>query len=61
MRMLRKGNFRLTNFISNDKDVLAAIPAEERSVKNLDLDKLPIERASKKSLTEDLAAKAPLG
>ena len=45
MRMLRKGNFRLTKFISNDKDVLAAIPAEERTIKNLDLDKLPIERA----------------
>ena len=29
----------------NDKDVLAAIPAEERTIKNLDLDKLPIERA----------------
>ena len=45
MRMLRKGNFRLTKFISNHKDVLAAIPAEERTIKNLDLDKLPIERA----------------
>ena len=45
MRMLRKGNFRLTKFMSNDKDVLAAIPAEERTIKNLDLDKLPIERA----------------
>ena len=45
IRMLRKGNFRLTKFISNDKDVLAAIPAEERTIKNLDLDKLPIERA----------------
>ena len=45
MRMLLEGNFRLTKFISNNKDVLAAIPAEERSIKNLDLDKLPIERA----------------
>ena len=45
MRMLRKGNFRLTKFISNDKDLLAAIPAEERTIKNLDLDKLLIERA----------------
>ena len=43
--MLRKGNFRLTKFMSNDKDVLAAIPAEERTIKNLNLDKLPIERA----------------
>ena len=45
MGMLRKGNFRQTKFISNDKDVLAAIPAKERTIKNLDLDKLPIERA----------------
>ena len=45
MRMLRKGNFRPTKFISNDKDVLAAIPVKERTIKNLDLDKLPIERA----------------
>ena len=45
MRMIRKGNFRLTKFISNDKDVLAAIPAEERTINTLDLDKLPIERA----------------
>ena len=43
--MLRKGNFRLTKLISNDKDVLAAIPAEGRTIKNLDLDKLPIQRA----------------
>ena len=43
--MLHKGNFRLTKFISNDKDVLAAIPAKERTIKNLDLDRLPIERA----------------
>ncbi|XP_067022151.1 uncharacterized protein [Acropora muricata] len=43
--LVGKGNFRLTKFISNDKDVLAAIPAEERTIKNLDLDKLPIERA----------------
>ena len=43
--MLRNGNFRLAKFISNDKDVLAAIPAEERTIKNLDLNKLPIERA----------------
>ena len=45
MRMLRKGNFHLTKFISNDKGVLAAIPAEERTIKNFHLDKLPIERA----------------
>ena len=45
MRMLRNGNFRLAKFISNDKDVLPAIPAEERTIKNLDLDKLSIKRA----------------
>ena len=45
MRMLRKGNFRLTKFISNYKDVLDAIPTGERTIKKLDLDKLPIERA----------------
>ena len=45
MRMLRNGNFRLAKFISNDKDVLAAIPAEERTIKNLDLDKVSIRRA----------------
>ena len=45
IQLLRKGNFRLTKFISNDKDVLASISAEERTVKNLDQDKLPVERA----------------
>ena len=43
--LLKKGNFRLTKFASNDKTVLAAIPAEERTIKNLDLDEVPIERA----------------
>lgn len=32
-------------FVSNVKEVLSAITAEERTVKSLDLDKLPIERA----------------
>ena len=45
IELLKKGNFRLTKFVSNVKEVLAAIPAEERTIKNLDLDKLPIERA----------------
>lgn len=45
MELLQRGNFRLTKFVSNVKQVLAAIPAEERMIKNLDLDKLPIERA----------------
>ena len=43
--MLRKGNFRLTELFLNDKDALAVISAEERTIKNLDVDKLPIERA----------------
>ena len=45
IQLLRKSNFRLTKCISNDKDVLASIPAEERTVRNFDLDKLPVERA----------------
>lgn len=44
-QLLKKGNFRLTKFVSNSKEVLAAIPAEERTTKDLDLDRLPIERA----------------
>lgn len=44
-KLLKKGSFRLTKFTSNSKDVLAAIPAEERTTKDLDLDSLPIERA----------------
>lgn len=45
IQLLRKGNFHLTKSVSNVKEVLAAIPAEERTIKNLDLDKLPIKRA----------------
>ena len=45
MRLLKKGNFRLTKFVSNVKEVLAAIPANERTIKNLDLDNFPIQRA----------------
>ena len=48
MRMLERGNFRLTKFVSNVRDVLATIPVEERTIKNLDLDKLPIQRALQK-------------
>ena len=44
IQLLQKGNFLLTKFVSNVKEVLSAIPAEERTVKSLDLDKLPIER-----------------
>lgn len=43
--MLHKGNFGLTKFLLNDRDVLSALPAQDRTIKNLDLDKLPIERA----------------
>ena len=52
MGMLRKGNFRLTKFISNDKDVFAAIPAEERTIKNLDFDKLISYRGSPRTTME---------
>ena len=52
MGMLRKGNFRLTKFISNDKDVFAAIPAEERTIKNLDFDKLISYRESPRTTME---------
>ena len=45
VQLLRKGNLHLTKSLSNDKKVLAAIPAEKRPIKNLDFDKLPIERA----------------
>ncbi|KAK3730780.1 hypothetical protein QZH41_000800 [Actinostola sp. cb2023] len=45
MQLLKKGNFRLTKFASSDKHVLSSIPAEERTIKDLDLDKLPVERA----------------
>ena len=43
--LLRKGNFRLTKFMSTSKEVLSKIPTEDRTVKDLDLDDLPIERA----------------
>ena len=45
MSLLKRGNFRLTKFVSSNKQVLASIPAEERTVKDLDLDNLPTERA----------------
>lgn len=46
-KLLALGGFRLTKWLSNSKEVLLAIPESERSksVKNLDLEHLPIERA----------------
>ncbi|KAK2558598.1 Uncharacterized protein P5673_018777 [Acropora cervicornis] len=61
--LLKRGNFRLTKFISNDLKVLKAIPAEERTVKSLDLDKLPLERTLGlhwDTETDTLAVKASL-
>ncbi|KAK6175033.1 hypothetical protein SNE40_013574 [Patella caerulea] len=45
--LLRKGGFRLTKWNSNSKRVLENVPSEDRAVmvKDLDLDKLPVERA----------------
>ena len=37
MALLKKGNFRLTKFASGKIQVLASIPAEERTIKDLDL------------------------
>ena len=46
-KLLNKGGFRLTKFTSNSRRVLSAFPASERAnaSSNLDLDKLPTERA----------------
>ena len=48
-RMCAAGGFRLTKFVSNDREVIASIPKEERAkgIKNIDLDqsRLPMERA----------------
>ena len=45
IQFLWKSNFCPTKFVSNVKEVLYAIQAEERTVKSLDLDELPVERA----------------
>ena len=44
IELCAKGGFNLTKFISNDRNVLAQIPAEERAVpaSHLDLDELPV-------------------
>ena len=46
-QLLAKGGFRLTKWISNAYDVIQSVPVSERagSVKELDLENLPIERA----------------
>ena len=47
--MCAAGGFRLTKFISNDREVISSIPREEQAkeIKNVDLnhDRLPMERA----------------
>ena len=45
--LLRRGGFKLTKWLSNDRKVLAAIPESERakSVVNLEIDNLPTECA----------------
>ena len=45
--MLAKGGFRLTKWISNSCDVIQSVPVSERagSIKELDLENLPVERA----------------
>ena len=44
--LLAKGGFRLTKWLSNSRRVIESVPVSERagSVKNLDLDHLPVER-----------------
>ncbi|XP_072174663.1 uncharacterized protein [Diadema setosum] len=43
--LLSRGGFRLTKWLSNDRDVLGSIPEEDRaaSVSSLDIDELPAE------------------
>ena len=45
--LLAKGGFRLTKWLSNSRRVIESVPVSERagSVKNLDLDHLPVEHA----------------
>ena len=46
-QLLAKGGFRLTKWISNSCDVIQSVPVSERvgSIKELDLENLPVERA----------------
>ena len=45
--LLAKGGFRLTKWVSNSREVINSLPESEiaASVKDLDLEKLPVERA----------------
>lgn len=47
--ILKKGGFHLGKFVSNDKEILKALPQEDLSTNcqsvNLDLDNIPLERA----------------
>ena len=45
--ILAKGGFRLTKWVSNSREVINSLPESERaaSAKDLDLEKLPVERA----------------
>ena len=45
--ILSNGGFRLTKWLSNNKNILKSVPPTERSPKivNLDLDNIPVERA----------------
>ena len=47
VNLLKEGGFHLTKFASNRREVLAALPPQERTNPslNLDLDRLPMERA----------------
>ena len=47
MDLLQRGGFRLTKWISNSREVMAALPPSELATPfiNLDLDDLPVERA----------------
>ena len=47
--ILKNGGFHLTKFLSNDREILKSLPQDDLSANcqsfNLDLDKIPLERA----------------
>ena len=47
--ILKKGGFHLTKFVSNDREILKSLPQDDLSANcqsvNLNLDKIPLERA----------------